>query len=750
MRVARTRESRRAGAMMRARASPSLPPGRAPRTRPAHDLDPHADRMLIPLLVLLGSEHVVLNNATVHTFEPGASPAVATVLIENDRIVAIGADVEVPADAIVHDFTGLHLLPGLVDGMVNFDADHDRLYTSAGVTLVRDVGNDLARIMVEQTREARERAPGPWIWSAGAPLDGPKPSTLAATVLDDPEQAEKKLEALFALEQSPDYLSFMPGLPKEMWRLAITKGHAARRQVWGTLPRGVALAEALEAGQDGFFHLDSFLPAGKTWSTVKLDDFTPAVELAAKKKVAVTPTLALWARAILPVKLEDPALQLLGPFYENSWLRDAVVRDKTMTKERLDQGIAIFALQKELVKKLHDGGVALVPGSAAPNPWLFPGTALLDELSAWTSAGIPVEACVRAATAGAAERLGATTRGSLKKGRIADLIATKGDPRESVGALYKPAYVVVRGQVFDRRALEAKENDLRTALAAQRKLVKQPVAVEPPVLPDGDVVLRGRADTGAIGLRLSGERFAVVRRFDGALVYTGRVRVVGQGSMPDSETVVTQVIVDGALNSFDLSMRTGVNVVAYTAETAGGRLNWTRTSNGIPQQSGSILERVAFVDCGSVTAWLVAGYHRQPGRFEALFLDDYDLARGVWEMAVDPEFTHLCKIYGGQEAIAKYDATGAPKEIGRSTGNGVAVTYVSEVEVVDGRGLPFSAEKKAAAEKARSIVTPKTGGLDLEALKREAARADGAKGAGDGAKEGASGRPTEAGSTGPK
>ena len=33
------------------------------------------------------------------------------------------------------------VLAGLIDGMVNFDADHDALYVAPGVTLVRDQAN---------------------------------------------------------------------------------------------------------------------------------------------------------------------------------------------------------------------------------------------------------------------------------------------------------------------------------------------------------------------------------------------------------------------------------------------------------------------------------------------------------------------------------------------------------------------------------------------------------------------------------
>ena len=47
-------------------------------------------------------------------------------------------------------------------------------------TLVRDVGNDMTRILAECDPIARDRSPGPWIWCSGSVLDGSPPSTTAA------------------------------------------------------------------------------------------------------------------------------------------------------------------------------------------------------------------------------------------------------------------------------------------------------------------------------------------------------------------------------------------------------------------------------------------------------------------------------------------------------------------------------------------------------------------------------------------
>lgn len=658
--------------------------------------------LLIPILALAGSEFVALKGATVHTFEPGSAPFVATVLIENDRIVDIGPDVAIPADAEVVDLTGKHLLPGLVDGMVNFDADHDRLYLGAGITLVRDVGNDLGRIQVEQLREARERNPGPWIWSAGAVLDGAPPATLSSIVMEDAAQAEAKLKVLFELEQPPDYLSFLPGLPKPAWESSLVAGHAARRQVWGMLPRGVTFAEAVAAGQDGFFHLDALLPPGKGWDQVTLEELHSAIELAAEKRVSITPALALWGRALVAPKEDSPDLELLSPFYLQTWGQDAQLRRQIASREHLAKGVAVLDVQSRLLKALYDRGVPLVPGSAAPNPWLLPGRSLLDELALWKRAGIPVADCIRAATAGACERLGIELRGTIRKAKYADLIAVAGDPLADIGALFRPAVVVVRGRVMERKVLDALESELRAGQKRAREEMAKPLEVGTPDLPDGDVILRGRVETRAIGLRVSAERFAVVRRFDGALVYCGRMRTLGQGSLPDTETLVSQVVADGNLVAFDVSMRTGARSVEVRAESAGGRLNVSRKLDGIPVDNVPVLQRLALVDCGSATAWLIAGYHKKPGAFQVAFFENYDPATGPWEMALDPDgSTHYLRMLGSQQAIVKYDAFGLPTEVQRQSGNGISVTRLLESKIEDGRGLPMPAEKKALAPKPR-------------------------------------------------
>src|SRR5262245_18656337 len=133
--------------------------------------------MLNTLMLL---DKIALVGGLLHTMVPGAAPAVGTIVIDHGLIEAVGPKVEVPPGAKVYDLAGKHVLPGLVDAMVNFDADHDVLYLSNAVTLVRETGADMTQMTAERDSFQRDRNPGPSLVIAGAILDGTSPATRTA------------------------------------------------------------------------------------------------------------------------------------------------------------------------------------------------------------------------------------------------------------------------------------------------------------------------------------------------------------------------------------------------------------------------------------------------------------------------------------------------------------------------------------------------------------------------------------------
>jgi hypothetical protein len=103
----------------------------------------------------------------------------------------------------------------------------------------------------------------------------------------------------------------------------------------------------------------------------------------------------------------------------------------------------------EMVRRLHDAGVRLVPGTDG-----WPGIGLIRELQFYVDSGIPLADVLRIATIGSAEVAGeAQDRGSIEVGKIADLVVLDGNPLTDMRALERVRLVISEGRVMESSAL---------------------------------------------------------------------------------------------------------------------------------------------------------------------------------------------------------------------------------------------------------------------------------------------------------
>ncbi|MBM3977048.1 MAG: amidohydrolase family protein [Planctomycetes bacterium] len=604
-----------------------------PPAAPASTADPVA---------LPAPEVLLLDNATVHIGAAGQPPAVRDVLIEDGRIRQVEIELSAPPGARVIDLAGAHLVPGLIDALVGFDPDHDALYLDAGVTLVRDGGNAIERIQKLRDPAARDAAQGPAVLSSLVRVEGNRPASPAAIQLVDVAKAESLLPVLF--EEQPDWIYVADALPQPVFEKLLALCTERGLSVWSS-QRAVAAAGAsngapgasnaqasgqlalpacLALGQRAFLYMDSLLPTGADWESVQPGAFDESVAALGAAQARCSPLLMGLVQRLRDPGERAPILELLAPMYATQWEADRALRKELMERpDFFKLGERVTKKQRALLLRLHEAGVALVPGSGAPSPWIAPGGGLHDELALWVEAGIPRAAVLEHATRGAARALGlGAERGSIEPGRIADLLIVDADPSTDLAVLRRPRAVVLRGRWLDRAAIGARLDRLRTALDARRAREREPLEVAPPDLPDGTLVLSGHLETIGLGSRVSGERWAVVRENDGAIAFVSRIVIPSDGQVAAREMTVLQRTRRGELEEFEVALRNGTDKLVVRGIWIAGRFSIDRRLNGNFLGGVPIPQRVAAVDVGSATTPLVLGLREKGGRLPVLYLHD--------------------------------------------------------------------------------------------------------------------------------
>ena len=115
----------------------------------------------------------------------------------------------------------------------------------------------------------------------------------------------------------------------------------------------------------------------------------------------------------------------------------------------------MYAKQLEIVRLLHQEGVRFLAGTDLSNPYIYPGFSLHDELEAFVAAGFTPAEALRTATLNPAIYFSATdTLGSIAAGKRADLVLLDANPLEDIRNTTKIAAVVLRGKLYDSKALQ--------------------------------------------------------------------------------------------------------------------------------------------------------------------------------------------------------------------------------------------------------------------------------------------------------
>jgi hypothetical protein len=387
----------------------------------------------------------------------GAAPVKdGVILIEDGVITAAGSRrrVHVPKDATVLDAKGKYAIPGLWDMHAHYEqVEWGPIYLAAGVTSVRDVGNefDFIRALYQQLDRKENPAVGPHLEFAGI-IDGSGPIALGAVLADTPQQALAWVERYKAAgaRQIKIYSSVKPEIVKAIAAAAHERGMT----VTGHIPEGMTAIEGVNDGMDQINHIEFetqyFHPVlGGEPDRAKL----PVLESDGPRAKELVECLKAHHTVLDPTVARYEISMHTGPLDR---LEPGIDHVATQLREALDSPLppadqvavtaAWWQILMATLRTLHAAGIPIVAGSDQA----IPGYSLHRELELYVEAGFtPLEA-LQSATIEAARALGVESEsGSFGVGKRGDVLLLNADPLVDIHNTRNVWRTIAAGRVYD-------------------------------------------------------------------------------------------------------------------------------------------------------------------------------------------------------------------------------------------------------------------------------------------------------------
>ena len=418
------------------------------------------------LATIVAGAALVLAGGTVIDGYGNAPIPDGIIVIEGDRILAVGGvgQVAIPEGAEIISTEGMTVLPGLWDMQVSLmrlghgdTARWNETYgplaervvmpiaarqlLQAGVTSVRDTAAPLDAAINVRGRVRERRIDGPDLY-----VSGPALRKLAPVGTGDWQ---------WEVKGAPDVRSKVQRLANagvnyvlladvEMWtaeelEAVISEARLRGLQVHAYAERPADVVRGAAAQFDGF--LGTGMGFGPFPAEV-MQAITGRLTQAGARPIAWTPAIS----ALLNLEslrqnrepLDDPRITAEFPELVAADIKGSLASLPTVDTAGLC----------DRLRQLDDAKVLLLLGSGAGAPGHLHSRATWQEIDFWVrQCGIPVVRTIRAATHDAATAMGVGHEsGAISPGKIADIIAVRGDVLRDPGLLQSVDVVIKRGR----------------------------------------------------------------------------------------------------------------------------------------------------------------------------------------------------------------------------------------------------------------------------------------------------------------
>jgi imidazolonepropionase-like amidohydrolase/Tol biopolymer transport system component len=365
-----------------------------------------------------------------------------TILVDRNRIVAVGDDVDVPSGYKTIDVTGKTIMPGIVDVHAHIWHSFTGISPSQswpylanlafGVTTTHDPSNPTEMVFTHSEMVKAGLLVGPRVYSTGTILYGADGDFKAVVnSLDDARSHLRRMKAVGAFSVK----SY--NQPRRNQRQQVLK--AASELEMMVVPEGGSF----------FFHNMSMIIDGHTGieHTIPVAPiYNDVVSLWGQTETHNTPTLVvgyggIWGENYWYQKTNVWESERLmnftpRPLVDSRSRRRMMIADEEFNHIRL----------AENCKQLVDNGVHVHIGSHGQRQ----GIAAHWELWMFVQGGMTNMEALRCATIYGAYYVGLDDDiGSLEEGKLADLVVLNANPLDDIYNSEKIQYVMINGRIFD-------------------------------------------------------------------------------------------------------------------------------------------------------------------------------------------------------------------------------------------------------------------------------------------------------------
>ncbi len=384
----------------------------------------------------------------------------ATVVTRNGKIIAAGASssVVIPDDAQRIDVSGKYVIPGLWDMHAHYEqVEWGPIYLAAGVTTVRDVGNEFEFITAVRDKVNSGAGLGPHMLLAGV-VDGDGPLALGIERVNSPDDAAKWVHTYHdaGFEQMKIYSS----MKSDNVRTVCADAHAVGMTVTGHIPEGMTIYDGVADGMDQVNHIVYLMrvllpPDVKKMSAAERQKARAVTDPnceAGKRLVSflnehgtvIDDTVALFELGLRsadqPVTAIEPGVANVAPE-----LREQLENGGVPAKDAADAKLYLRHML-EMIGALHRGGVRVVAGTDQA----VPGYSVYRELELYVEAGLtPLEALQAATIVPARVMKVDGETGTVETGKRADFDVLDANPLEDIHNIRKMHWVVASGTVYE-------------------------------------------------------------------------------------------------------------------------------------------------------------------------------------------------------------------------------------------------------------------------------------------------------------